>query len=70
MTPKEQAKQIIDRLPDNCTWDETMFAVFVWARCGKSLQQVREGKGIPHGEMRKSFEKWLRIPSWKPPIIE
>jgi hypothetical protein len=29
------------------------------ARLEKAMQQVREGKVIPHSEVRKRYEKWL-----------
>ena len=51
-TAKEAAKRIIEDLPDQATWDDIMYELYVKQKIETGLQASREGKTVPHGEAR------------------
>ncbi|MBI3827900.1 MAG: hypothetical protein HY291_00180 [Planctomycetes bacterium] len=60
MTDKEEAKQVIEALPDPATIDDVMHAIYVKAKFRKGEQEIREGKGISHEQAKKRLKKWVR----------
>jgi Fe-S cluster assembly iron-binding protein IscA len=52
---KEEAKRLIDELPDNSTWEDLMYRIYVRKAVESGLQDSREGRIISHAEVRKRF---------------
>lgn len=52
-TPKETARQLIDHLPDQATWDDIMYEFYVKQKIEAGLKAVEEGRTIPHEEMKR-----------------
>jgi predicted transcriptional regulator len=52
-TPKEAAKQLIDHLPDQASWDEIMYELYVKQKIEAGLQASEEGRTVPHEEARQ-----------------
>ncbi len=50
---KEAVRQTIDRLPDQATWDEIMYELYVKQKIEAGLKAVEEGRTIPHEEMKR-----------------
>jgi hypothetical protein len=57
---KDTAKQLIDSLPDDASFDEIMHVLYVNAKSQHGEQEIREGKGVPHEEAKRRLKKWLR----------
>ena len=51
-TPKEAAKQLIDHLPEQASWDDIMYELYVKQKIEAGLRAVAEGRTIPHEEMK------------------
>lgn len=49
---KEEAKKIIDRLPDQATWDDIMYQLYVQKKIDKGLRAAEDGKVISHKEAK------------------
>ncbi len=49
---KERAKQIIDALPDQATWDDIMYELYVKQKIEMALRAVEEGRTIPQDQVR------------------
>jgi hypothetical protein len=49
---KEEAKKIIDRLPDQATWDDIMYHLYVQKKIDKVLKAVEDGKFLSHKEAK------------------
>lgn len=61
MTIKEKAKFVIDNLPEDSTMDDIMHALYIQAKLEKGLQEINEGKGIPHEVVKERLlNKWAR----------
>jgi predicted transcriptional regulator len=54
-TIKEEAKKLIDRLPDQVTWDDIMYEFYVKKKIAIGIKAVEEGRIVPHTEVKKRF---------------
>jgi hypothetical protein len=52
---KEEARKIIDNLPDDASWDDVMYEFYVRKKVDRGLKDIEEGKIIPHDEIKKKF---------------
>ena len=52
-TVKEEAKKIIDKLPEQATWDDVMYEFYVKKKLEIALKAVSEGRVISHDEVKK-----------------
>jgi len=50
---KEEAKRMIDRLPDNATWDDIMYELYVKKKIAAGLKAAEEGKVVSHEDAKK-----------------
>jgi len=60
MAVKDEAKQVIDALPDDASMDDIIHALYVRAKFEHAERQIREGRGIPHDAAKERLQKWLR----------
>lgn len=54
---KEEARKLIDKLPDNSTWDDLMYEIYVRQVVEAGLADSNAGKVISLGEVRV---KWCK----------
>jgi len=54
-TAKEQAKVLIDKLPDNATLNDIMYELYVKQKIEAGMQASREGRVTPHAEVKKRY---------------
>ena len=59
MTEKEIVLETIRALPDNCSLDEIAERIEFMAAAQKGLNQLDNGEGIPHDEVKKQLASWL-----------
>ena len=52
---KQQALDCISGLPDNVTWDDIMYSIYVIQKVEEGRQEAREGKGLSIEEARKQL---------------
>ncbi len=52
---KEQAKKLIDALPDHVTWDDIMYEFYVKQKLGAALKEAAEGKVVPHEKAKEQL---------------
>jgi predicted transcriptional regulator len=50
---KEEAKKLIDRLPEKATWDDIMYEFYVKKKLAGALKAAEEGRVISHEEVKK-----------------
>ncbi len=56
---KEQAKALIDSLPDDATWEDLMAEIYFKKNVDKGLQDLEDGKTLTHDEVKERLSKWL-----------
>lgn len=52
---KEEAKKLIDKLPDQATWDDIIYEFYVKKKLAVALEAAEEGRVISHEEVKKRF---------------
>ncbi len=52
---KEEAKKLIDRLPDQASWDDIMYEFYVRQKLETAIKAANEGKVVSHEEVKKRF---------------
>ena len=60
MLVKEIAKNTIDQLPNDASYDDIIYALYINAKFENGLNEVNDGKGISHLEAKKRISKWLK----------
>ena len=50
---KETARRIIDQLPDQATWDDIMYELYVKQKIEAGVAAADEGRVIPHEEAKR-----------------
>ena len=59
MTTKEAIIELIRKLPDDATVDEIMAELFSRRAIEQGLQELDQGQGIPHEEVKGRLAQWL-----------
>ena len=52
---KEEAKRLLEKLPDNFTWDDLMHEIYVRQSIEAGLVDSEAGKVVEVSEVRKQF---------------
>lgn len=50
---KEEAKKLIDNLPDQATWDDIMYQFYVMKKLTVALKAAAEGRVVSHEKAKK-----------------
>lgn len=53
LNAKEEAKRLIDHLPDQATLNDIMYELYVKQKIHAGLQAAKEGRTIPHDEVKR-----------------
>ncbi len=54
-TIKQAAHELIDHLPEQASWDDVMYALYVRQKLERSLQAVAEGRVTSQENAKKRF---------------
>lgn len=52
LSAKEEAKRLIDHLPDQATLNDIMYELYVKQKIQAGLRAVEEGRTIPHEQVK------------------
>jgi len=52
-TAKQAARQIIERMSDQASWDDIMYELYVKQKIDKGLEAARNGRTVSHEEAKK-----------------
>ncbi len=52
---KQQAYQLLDKLPDKATWDDLMYQIYVRQTIEAGIKDSDEGRTVDVTEVRKRF---------------
>jgi predicted transcriptional regulator len=59
MTVKEQLVKIVNDLPDNCTYEDAEYQLYVQKKLKRGLAAADHGEVVSHEEVRKRVKEWL-----------
>ena len=54
-TVKEEARRLIERLPDDVTWEDLQYEIYVRQAIEAGLKDSEEGRIVPLQEARRQF---------------
>ena len=52
-TPKQAAKELIEHLPDQASWDDIMYELYVKQKIEAGLKSVAEGRTVAHEDIKR-----------------
>ncbi len=52
---KEEAKKLLDIIPDAATWDDIMYEFYVRKKIETSLESAEVGEVVSHEEVKQRF---------------
>ena len=52
---KEEARKLVDLLPEEATWEDIMYSMYVKKKIIHAIQADDEGKTISHEEIKKKY---------------
>jgi hypothetical protein len=52
---KEEARRMVDKLPEESTWDDLMYEIYVRQVVEAGLEDSKAGRTTDVGEVRKKF---------------
>ena len=50
---KNEAKRLIENLPDTASWDDLMYELYVKQKIEAGLRELDEGQGIAHADVKR-----------------
>jgi predicted transcriptional regulator len=56
---KDDVKQMIDNLPENCSIEDIQYTLYVRSKIQKGLKDLDEGNVLTTEEVRARMAKWL-----------
>lgn len=51
-TAKQAARQLIDHLPDEVSWDDIMYGLYVRQKIDQGLADINAGRTLPHEQVK------------------
>ena len=52
-TVKDEARRLVEQLPEDATWDDILYQVYVHQSIEAGLKDCQEGRTIPVSEVRR-----------------
>lgn len=60
-TVKEQAQAVLKRLPDDCTFEDIQYELYVLEKIRKAAESVAGDGTAPHAEAKQRMSQWLSM---------
>ena len=55
-TAKEEAIKTISRLPEEASWGEIIYKIYVKRKIAEGIRAADEGRTVPHDEVKDLFK--------------
>ena len=59
MSVKDQVREVVENLPENATYEDAMYAMYVRMKFEKGLKSAEGGEGMTTTEAKAKLAKWL-----------
>jgi hypothetical protein len=59
MTAKQEAKSLLEKLPDNCSIEDIQYHLYVLEKVRSGLEDARENGAISQEDAESRLSKWL-----------
>ena len=54
-TIREEVKDLADKLPENASWDDVMYEIYVRRKIAAGIQAADEGRVVDHKEVKRQL---------------
>ena len=58
-TAKEEVRKMLDQIPDNASFEDIKYHIYVCQRIERGLNDIEEGRLLSQDEIEKRMSKWL-----------
>jgi hypothetical protein len=58
-TPKEEIRRMVDELPDDATWEDMQYSIYVRERVERGRLEAARGQVVEQEEAEERMERWL-----------
>ena len=58
-TVKEEARRMIESLPDDATWEDVQYSIYVRERIERGRREATDGKILDEDEVERRMKPWL-----------
>ena len=52
---REEAQKLIDALPEESSWDDLIYQMYVRKKIAKGIEAAEQGRVVPNEEVKKQF---------------
>jgi len=56
---KDQIRSVLDQLPNDCTFEDVQYELYVLNRIRRGLDAIARGDVVSHDEAKQRMQKWL-----------
>ncbi len=56
---KEDVRQMLDKLPEDASYEDIQYHIYVRQKVARGLKDVEEGRVISQDEVEERMERWL-----------
>jgi len=57
-TAKQEVRSLLDKLPDDCTFEDVQYHLFVVEKIRRGIQRAESEGTIPQEEVERRLGKW------------
>ena len=58
-TAKQDVRQLLDKLPEDSTYEDIQYHIYVRQKVAKGLKDVEEGRVLSQDEVEERMGRWL-----------
>jgi predicted transcriptional regulator len=58
-TAKEEVKAILERLPDEASYEDIQYHIYVRQKAARGLEDIEAGRVLSQEEVEERMSKWL-----------
>ena len=58
-TAKEEVRRMLDRIPDDATFEDIQYHIYVREKIERGLKDIQEGNLLSQEEIEQRMSKWL-----------
>lgn len=60
LNPKKSVSKLLKEMPDDCTYDDIQYHLYVLQKIEKGLNDAKAGKTYTTDQMKLKLKKWIR----------
>lgn len=58
-TVKEEVRRMIESLPDDATWEDVQYSIYIRERIERGRREAADGKVLDQDEVERRMKPWL-----------